>query len=47
MCGKIFGFPHPVNEYAARVVAAMVVVLTAVIILADLPQLTGFLFMDS
>ena len=43
MYGEIFSFPHPVNEYAARVVAAMVVLLTAVIILADLPQLMGFL----
>ncbi|MCI0778538.1 MAG: DUF4395 domain-containing protein [Chloroflexi bacterium] len=31
----LFTFPHPVNEYAARSVAAMVFVLAVVIIVAD------------
>ena len=35
----LFTFPHPVNEYAARSVAAMVFVLAVVIIAADIPWL--------
>ena len=31
----LFTFPHPVNEYAARSVAAMVFTLALVIIVAD------------
>ena len=38
-----FSFPHPVNEIAARWVAAMVVALSLTIILTDLYWLTGFL----
>ncbi len=34
VCG-VFGFPHPVNEVAARAVAGMVVVLALAIILLD------------
>lgn len=33
----IFGFPHPVNEYAARSVAGMVAVLAGSIVLFDIP----------
>ena len=33
---EVFSFPHPVNEWSARVVAAMVVALTASIIATDL-----------
>ncbi len=32
--GALFSFPHPVNEYAARTVAAMVFALSVVIIVA-------------
>ena len=32
----VFSFPHPVNEVAARLVAAMVMALTLVIIFTDL-----------
>ncbi len=35
----LFTFPHPVNEYAARSVAAMVFVLALVIIVADVSWL--------
>ncbi len=35
----LFTFPHPVNEYAARSVAAMVFVLALVIIVADVRPL--------
>ena len=34
--GKVFAFPNPVNEYAARVTAALVVLLSVVVLL------TGF-----
>ena len=34
---KVFSFPHPVNEIAARMVAGMVVIVTLVTILLDLP----------
>ena len=40
---NLFSFPHPVNEIAARWVAAMVVALSITIILTDLYWLTGFL----
>ena len=33
---EVFSFPHPVNEWSARTVAAMVVALTVTIILTDL-----------
>ncbi|MDA1035812.1 MAG: DUF4395 domain-containing protein [Chloroflexi bacterium] len=36
----LFQFPHPVNEYAARSVAAMVFTLTAVLIATDTRWLT-------
>jgi len=44
---KIFGFPHPVNEFAARLVAGMVAILCIVLIISDvrwlIPVLTyGF-----
>ena len=32
---KIFGFPHPVNEFAARLVAGMVAILCIVLIISD------------
>ena len=38
-----FSFPNPVNEYAARSVAAMVFTLTVVIIIADIRWLTFLL----
>jgi hypothetical protein len=36
---EVFSFPHPVNEYAARMVSGMVVALAVVIIFLDLPWL--------
>ena len=36
---EIFSFPHPANEYAARLVAGMVASLSLVIVLLDLPWL--------
>ena len=39
----IFSFPHPVNEYAARVVAFMVMILTSLIIILDIQWLLYFL----
>ena len=39
----VFSFPHPANEYAARMVAGMVVALSLVIVLADAPWLMFFL----
>lgn len=39
----VFSFPHPVNEYAARSVAAMVFVLGMTIIFSDLQWLLFFL----
>ena len=39
----IFTFPHPVNEYAARMVAGMVFCLTGLILLFDIPWLIFFL----
>ena len=36
---KLFTFPHPVNEYAARSVAAMVFTLAIITIAADVPWL--------
>ena len=36
----LFSFPHPVNEYAARSVAAMIFTITVVTIAADLRWLT-------
>ena len=36
---EIFSFPHPVNEYAARLVAGMVAGLSLVIVIFDLPWL--------
>lgn len=35
----LFSFPHPANEYAARMVAGMVMTLSAVIILLQVPWL--------
>ena len=35
MLHNVFSFPHPVNEIAARLVAGMVAILTALIILFD------------
>ena len=32
---EVFSFPHPANEYAARMVAGMVVALSLVILLLD------------
>ena len=40
---EIFSFPHPVNEYAARMVAGMVLCLTGLILLFDIPWLIFFL----
>ena len=40
---EVFSFPHPVNEYAARMVAGMVVALSLAIILLDMPWLLFFL----
>jgi hypothetical protein len=40
---KIFSFPHPANEYAARMVAGMVVTLSIVIVLFDAHWLIFFL----
>jgi len=39
MLNKVFSFPHPVNEVAARLVAGMVALLTLSIVLLDLYQL--------
>ena len=36
---EIFSFPHPANEYAARLVAGMVASLSLVIVIFDLPWL--------
>ena len=36
---SIFTFPHPVNEYAARMVAGMVLALSLAIIIFDIPWL--------
>jgi len=36
---NLFGFPHPVNEFASRVVASMVAILTSIILVLDLPSL--------
>ena len=38
--GGLFSFPHPVNEVSARIVAGMVVVLSVLTIVLDLPWLT-------
>lgn len=40
---KIFTFPHPVNDVAARMVAGMVVVLASTIVIFQLPWLLFFL----
>jgi hypothetical protein len=40
---EVFSFPHPVNEYAARMVAGMVMALALVIIVFDVRLLTLFL----
>ena len=40
---RVFSFPHPVNEVAARLVAGMVLVLGLAIILLDQAWLMGFL----
>ena len=40
---KVFSTPHPVNEYAARMVAGMVVALSLVIVLLEVPWLMFFL----
>ena len=40
---EVFSFPHPVNEYAARMVAGMVLALSLIIILSDVPWLVFFL----
>jgi hypothetical protein len=40
---KVFSFPHPANEYAARMVAGMVVTLSIVIVLLDVHWLMFFL----
>lgn len=40
---EVFSFPHPANEYAARMVAGMVVALSLVIVLLDVPWLMFFL----
>ena len=40
---EVFSFPHPVNEYAARMVAGMVVALSLVIVILDVTWLMFFL----
>ena len=40
---EVFSFPHPANEYAARMVAGMVVALSLVIVLLDIHWLMFFL----
>ena len=40
---EVFSFPHPANEYAARMVAGMVVALSLVIVLLDVHWLMFFL----
>ena len=40
---KVFTFPHPVNDVAARMVAGMVVIVSAITILLQLPWLLLFL----
>jgi hypothetical protein len=40
---KVFSFPHPANEYAARMIAGMVVRLSIVIVLLDVHWLMFFL----
>lgn len=40
---KVFSFPHPVNEVAARLVAAQVVLLVAAILVFRSPWLLAFL----
>jgi len=40
---EVFSFPHPANEYAARMVAGMVVALSLAIVVLDLPWLMFFL----
>jgi hypothetical protein len=40
---RLFSFPHPVNEVAARMVAGMVLILGLAIILLDQAWLMGFL----
>ena len=39
MMARIFSFPHPVNEVAARMVAAMVALLSLAVVVLDLPWL--------
>ena len=39
---EVFSFPHPVNEVAARMVAGMVLLLSSVIILFQVPWLLFF-----
>lgn len=39
----LFTFPHPANDVAARMVAGMVVMLSAVIVLLDVPWLLIFM----
>lgn len=41
MSGSLFGFPHPVNEVSARLVAGGVVVMSVAAIALDLPWLTA------
>ena len=40
---RVFTFPHPVNDVAARMVAGMVVVLASMIVMFQLPWLLFFL----
>lgn len=40
---SLFRFPHPVNEFASRVVAGMVVILTSIILVLDVPSLMPIL----
>jgi uncharacterized membrane protein YesL len=43
MLTRMFVFPHPVNEVAARLVASMVFLFTVAILLANVPWLMFFL----
>lgn len=43
MASRLFGFPNPVNEVSARVVAAGVVVLCTTAIAFDLPWMTALI----
>ena len=43
MLTRIFSFPHPVNEVAARLVAGMVMLFTVTILITNIPWLMLFL----